>query len=106
MRTDLLFLVLFVLYCLEAGLFLVFAPWNGGWDRLAFRMPIDTLRDLLLATGFRGAMSGFGLVHLVWGLHDLRGLVFHRRRLRERLDSTARPAAGEAAPAVRLRDAG
>jgi hypothetical protein len=108
MRADLFFLVLFVLYCLEAGLFLVLAPWNGGWDRLAFHMPVEALRELLLTTGFRGAVTGFGLVHLVWGLHDLRELLAGRRRQRERLRSV--PA--EAPPAVepparaRLRDAG
>ena len=30
---------------------------------------------------FRAAVTGFGLVHLVWGAHDLDELIF-RRRLR------------------------
>jgi len=108
MRADLFFLVLFVLYCLEAGLFLVLAPWNGGWDRLAFQMPFEALRDLLLTPGFRGAVTGFGLVHLVWGLHDLRALLGGRRRQRERLQPRAAgstPSVEPTAPA-RLRDAG
>ena len=32
----------------------------------------------------RGAVSGFGLVHLVWGAHDLLGWI-ERRRSRESL---------------------
>lgn len=89
MRAELFFLVLFVIYCLEAGLFLVLAPWNGGWDRLAFQMPLDALRGLLLTPGFRGAVTGFGLVHLVWGLHDLHALFTGRRRQRARLRAVA-----------------
>lgn len=95
MRAELFFLVLFVIYCLEAGLFLLLAPWNAGWDRLAFQMT-PLLRELLLDSGFRGAVSGFGLVHLVWGLHDLTTLVTRRLRGRETAhrDVTARrPAA-------------
>ena len=108
MRAELFFLVLFVLYCLEAGLFLVLAPWNGGWDRLAFQIPLAAVRDLFLAPGFRGAVTGFGLVHLVWGLHDLRALLTRRRRQRGRLHalpSGAPPAVEPAAP-TGLRDAG
>lgn len=111
MRTDLFFLVLFILYCLEAGLFLVLAPWNAGWDRLAFQIPSTLLRDLLLTPAFRGAVTGFGLVHLLWGLHDLRALLRRRRDVRARLDATAPPppnpasATGEPSRAE-LRDAG
>jgi hypothetical protein len=108
MRADLFFLVLFVLYCLEAGLFLVLAPWNGGWDRLAFQIPLAAVRDLLLSPGFRGAVTGFGLVHLVWGLHDLRALLDRRRRQRDRLHGVASAAPPAVEPVARtgLRDAG
>lgn len=82
MRTSLLFVIFFVIYCLEAGLFLLLVPWNPGWDRLAFQLPAATLRHLMLAGVFRGAVSGFGLVHLVWGLHDLVALLDRRRRAR------------------------
>jgi hypothetical protein len=107
MRAELFFLVLFVIYCLEAGLFLVLAPWNGGWDRLAFQVPLDALRELLLAPGFRGAVTGFGLVHLVWGLHDLRALLTGRRRARQRaLRPVAPPAVEPARPVELLADRG
>jgi hypothetical protein len=117
MRVDLFFLVLFILYCLEAGLFLVLAPWNAGWDRLAFRMPFELLRELLLSPYCRGAVTGFGLIHLMWGLHDLRWLLVRQRRLRQRLaaDGAAgphhapaaeRPPAAEPPAAPPLRDAG
>jgi hypothetical protein len=91
MRVGLLLLVFFIVYCFEAGLFLVVAPWNPGWERVAFQMPVGAVRGLLLAPAFRGAVSGFGLVHLVWGLHDLRLLLARRRLARQRLGAPDAP---------------
>jgi hypothetical protein len=78
MRVDLFFLILFVIYCFEAGLFLTLAPWNAGWDRIAVQVPLAAARDLLLDGTFRGAITGFGLIHVIWGLHDLRLVLRHR----------------------------
>ena len=39
MRFGLLVLVFFVVYCFEAGLFLVVAPWNTAWDRVVVQLP-------------------------------------------------------------------
>ena len=80
MRTGFLVLVLFIFYCFEAGAFLVVAPWNRVWDAVVVQMPVSVLRGMLLTPSFRGAVSGFGLVHLLWAVHDLR-LVLARRRL-------------------------
>lgn len=74
---------LFILYCVEAGIFLTILPWRETWDRLLLDLPYPMLHDLLLRPLVRGAVSGFGLVHLVWSAHDLEGL-FLRRRLRDR----------------------
>jgi hypothetical protein len=70
----------FVLYCVEAGLFLTLAPWRSAWPHLLMAFPVVSLRNLLLDPVARGAISGFGLVHLVWGFHDLRELLRSRRR--------------------------
>jgi hypothetical protein len=71
MRSSALFRVFFILYCAEAGLFLLFAPWSLVWDRTVMQLPLGVLRDLSMQPLLRSALSGFGLVHLVWGLHDL-----------------------------------
>ena len=75
---------LFILYCLEAGLILALAPWNSIWDRLVVQLPHPATRNALLLPLARGAFTGFGLVHLVWGLHDVQ------LWLRERRASVAR----------------
>jgi hypothetical protein len=74
-RVESLFRILFVVYCVEAGLLLVVAPWTPTWSRLSDLLPLGLARQLLLAPALRGLVSGFGLVHLVWAFHDLDLLV-------------------------------
>lgn len=79
MRQDRITLVLFVVYCAEIGLFLVFAPWTVLWDRTLGQLPSQWLRVVALHPAVRAGVTGFGLIHLIWGLHDLT-LLFSRRR--------------------------
>lgn len=46
-------------------------PWTPAWDRWVLHAPLGDLRALALHAATRGALTGFGLLHLVWGLHDL-----------------------------------
>ncbi len=62
---------LFILYCTTVGVALVFLPWSPGWDRLLFNLPFAGMR-WIFSPALRGAISGFGLVHLVWGAYELR----------------------------------
>ena len=71
---------LFILYCVEVGTLLVMLPWTGYWDRLALSLPSVELQLGVLRPWVRGAVTGFGLVHLVWGAHDLDGWLIRRRR--------------------------
>jgi hypothetical protein len=71
MRGDPLFRILFILYCVETGVFLVLAPWSLLWDRSLVQLPANGLRSVFLHPALRGGVTGFGLVHLVWGAHDL-----------------------------------
>jgi hypothetical protein len=80
MRSDTVFRILFVVYCVEAGVFLILAPWGPMWARTLSHLPLGFLGPLLLHPLFRGAVSGFGLVHLVWGANDLQALLGWRRR--------------------------
>jgi hypothetical protein len=70
-RLDSAFRVLFVVYCLEAGLFLLVAPWTGSWERLALALGAGLLRRLGELSWLRGLVSGFGCVHLIWAAHDI-----------------------------------
>lgn len=79
MRVTFLFRLLFILYCVEAGTFLLLAPWSPVWDSLLIQIPVETVRTAFLHPVMRAAMSGFGIVHLVWGAHDLDELIFRRK---------------------------
>jgi len=70
--------ILFVIYCFLAGYLLSLAPWSWLWDRTVAQISFTVLRSLFLHPLTRGAVSGFGLVHLVWGLHDLTALLTRR----------------------------
>jgi len=71
--------VLFVLYCIEAGLFFFLAPWTRFWT---FN-PILTVTPAIAAwtqnSYARGFVSGVGVVHLLVGLREVFGILRHRR---------------------------
>jgi hypothetical protein len=79
MRAGTVTRILFVLYCLEAGLVLALAPWNPAWDRLVVQISLSGARNALLHPLTRAGITGFGLVHWVWGLHDLHLWLRERR---------------------------
>ncbi len=74
---------LFILYCVEVGTLLVLLPWSPYWDRLAISLPMVGLQLAALRPWVRGAVTGFGLLHLVWGAHDLDAWLVSRHRRRE-----------------------
>ena len=76
MRSSPLFRILFILYCIEAGTFLVLVPWFPVWDRTLMQIPNEILRAVVLHLLFRSVITGYGIIHLVWGAHDLDGLLF------------------------------
>ena len=80
MRLDPWLRVLFVIYCLEAGVFLTLTPWAFSWDRSWLSVPFPLLRNLFLHPAARGAVSGFGVVHLIWAAYDLTAWIDGLRR--------------------------
>lgn len=90
MRWRTIFRILFILYCVEAGVFLLLSPWSPRWDEGMVRLSMVQLSQWMLHPIVRGAISGFGLVHLVWGAHDLDLWLAERKRLADaRLRSAA-----------------
>jgi hypothetical protein len=71
-RLESAFRLLFVVYCLEAGLFLVVLPWTPTWERLGLLLlPILELRTPFGEAWLRGLVTGFGGIHLIWAVHDV-----------------------------------
>lgn len=64
----------FVAYCTMAGIVLTVIPWTLGWTQMLSYLPFAGAGVLKLPLA-RGVLSGFGLVHLIWGLHDLHQIL-------------------------------
>lgn len=76
---DTLFRIVFILYCVEAGVFLAMAPWKEVWERVLLEIPSLPVRQILMHPVSRSAVTGFGLIHLVWGAHDLEDWLLRRK---------------------------
>ena len=68
--------ILYVVVCLEVGIFLVLVPWSAIWERNYFLEAYPSLREILLAPTLRGAVAGLGLANIYMGLIE----VLNRRR--------------------------
>ncbi len=56
--------VLYLVYVLEVGAFLLMSPWSRYWEKkVASRSPAF-FQPLLYSPFFRGFVSGVGLIHL------------------------------------------
>jgi hypothetical protein len=63
--------VLYVVVCLEVGLFLTLVPWSGIWERNYFLEVYPVLRPVLLASVVRGAVAGLGVANIYVGLNEI-----------------------------------
>ena len=71
--------LLIAAYLIEAGVFLVLAPWWGGfWERNSIAAAMPAVGRLMANDYVRGAVSGVGVVTALVGLWDLLMLLFVR----------------------------
>jgi len=63
--------VLYVLYCLEVGIFLLVYPWMRLWDQNFLLQYSSYLRVVLLNDFVRGAVSGLGIANLILGAWEV-----------------------------------
>src|SRR5262249_51433814 len=71
--------LLYILYSLEVGVFLLFLPWLHIWDNnyLLYRYP--NLRPFISNSYVKGAVLGLGLVNIFIGIQEI-GLSRRRSR--------------------------
>lgn len=67
--------VAFILFCLEIGVFLIFAPWSTLWENNFLLGYVPYLRGVILNNYFRGAVSGLGVIDVMLGLSELAHFV-------------------------------
>jgi len=56
-----IFLVVFVLFCLEIGIILTVAPWTPFWTSNSLLLGFPRVREFLMYGFVRGLISGLGL---------------------------------------------
>ncbi len=61
----------YVLYCLEVGIFLIIYPWVVLWDQNSLLTHYPALRTIFLNDFFRGAVSGLGVSNLMLGAWEV-----------------------------------
>lgn len=72
--------LLLILLDFEVGILLVFSPWSVFWERNGLLAHFPHLQGLVLHNGFRGGVSGLGLVLIVFGCIEVFQLSATGRR--------------------------
>src|SRR5437660_9136739 len=63
-------LVLFVMFCLQMGMMLLFLPWTPPWSNNSWLAEHWTIRNIVTNYFVRGLVSGLGLVDIFIGVWE------------------------------------
>ena len=72
--------VVFIMFCLEMGLFLLIFPWTESWDSNYFSGLMPQMKSFWDNLYVRGAVSGLGVVNLYISLVEIYRLRRFARR--------------------------
>ncbi len=65
------FALLFIIFCMELGIFLVVYPWMDQWTQSFIPAHVPAIRNLWASGYFRGAVSGLGVLNLWISLTEI-----------------------------------
>jgi hypothetical protein len=65
-----LWLVVFVLFCLEVGIILTVLPWTRLWTDNSLLTPFPAVKEFLNHNFVRGLVSGLGLIDIWMGVAE------------------------------------
>ncbi len=71
--------LLFILYCLEAGVFFIIAPWTPFWTSNPLFQSTELMALVTESFYLRGLVSGLGIVHILLGAREAVMLFVDRR---------------------------
>lgn len=63
--------LLFIFYCIEAGVFFTVAPWTRFWANNGLLHSTELVAAVAQNGFVRGFVSGFGIIHLMVGLREI-----------------------------------
>lgn len=64
-------LLLYILYSIEVGIFLIVFPWMRLWEDNVFLNYYPQLRVVVMNHFFRGAVTGLGFANLIVGAWEI-----------------------------------
>jgi hypothetical protein len=65
-----IWLVVFVLFCLEVGIILMWCPWTKVWSENSILVSYPRVQAFLMSGFVRGVISGLGLVNIYMGIAE------------------------------------
>lgn len=66
--------VVYCVFCIEIGLFLLIYPWMRSWDHNYLIQLNPSLTTFLTSVQFKGAVSGLGILNLFAAVSEIIGL--------------------------------
>ncbi len=63
--------ILYILYSLEVGVFLLFLPWMGIWENNYLLYLYPKIRPVIANPFFKGAVLGLGIVNILIGMQEV-----------------------------------
>ncbi len=66
--------ILYILYSLEVGIFLLFLPWLSIWENNYLVYLYPKLRLIVANSFFKGGVLGLGIVNILIGLQEISHL--------------------------------
>ncbi len=65
-----IWLIVFVLFCLEVGIILMWCPWTKVWSENSILTSFPRLREFMMQNFVRGVISGLGVVNIWMGIAE------------------------------------
>ena len=63
--------ILYILYSLQVGLFLLCLPWFHFWENNHLLYAYPQLRPLISNSYFKGAVLGLGIANILISIHEI-----------------------------------
>jgi hypothetical protein len=61
-------LIVFVLFCMEIGIVLIVGPWTRAWTQNSLTVDFPAIHEFLMNGFVRGVVSGLGLIDFWLGV--------------------------------------
>ncbi len=66
-----IFKCIYILFSIEAGIFLLWTPWLSFWDTNYLTHLYPQLLPIVTNPFFKGAVIGLGIVNILIGIHEI-----------------------------------